>query len=319
LNIQGFQSAPATGNAIVGNLIGTDATGAMPLGNGHTGIRLSNATDGTTIGGITAGAGNVIAFNGLASGEPGIGLHNIAPYPVGQAILSNRIFANGGLGIDISASSFDHDGVTPNDPGDTDTGPNDFQNFPVLTSAASCGATTVVQGTLDSTPNETFLVELFSSPAADPSGHGEGQFFLGRVSVTTDGTGAGSFEIPLGAGVANGHVVTATATNAGGSTSEFSAAVTVVNLTPGEIIERLRDQVLALAAAGAFESAEQANGLLNKLTQAGNSVASDRPNAAMLLDAFIAEVQGLMTAGILTAEQGGALISSAQCAVDQLK
>ena len=53
----------ATLNLIVGNYIGTDATGSQPLGNARTGIVVI-AAPGNTIGGTAAGAGNVIAANG---------------------------------------------------------------------------------------------------------------------------------------------------------------------------------------------------------------------------------------------------------------
>ena len=102
----------------------------------------------------------------------------------GLAIEGNSIFSNGGLGIDLN-----RDGVTPNDilPGDPDTGPNNLQNFPVLTSVSSSGGTTTINGTLNSTPNTTFRIEFFANDMLDPSGNGEGQIFLGSTSVMTDG------------------------------------------------------------------------------------------------------------------------------------
>ena len=45
------------------------------------------------------------------------------------------------LGIDLEG-----DGVTVNDPGDTDAGPNELQNFPVLSAASSDGSGTIVVG-----------------------------------------------------------------------------------------------------------------------------------------------------------------------------
>ena len=50
----------ATGNVVQGNFIGTDATGAIALGNGE-GVSISSS--GNTIGGTGAGAGNVISGN----------------------------------------------------------------------------------------------------------------------------------------------------------------------------------------------------------------------------------------------------------------
>jgi hypothetical protein len=112
--------------------------------------------------------------------------------------------------------------VTPNDRGDTDTGANGDQNFPVLGAAVALGATTVVRGTLNTLPSQTLTLRFFSSPACDPSGFGEGKTFLGSSTVHTDGSGNAKFELSLAARTRTGQQVTATATSADG-TSEFSA------------------------------------------------------------------------------------------------
>src|SRR5207253_2442702 len=82
--------------------------------------------------------GNIIAFNRDAGVVVGAG--------DGHTILGNAIYGNDGLGIDLGHAGYNGfgDGVTANDAGDADTGPNGFQNFPVLSSAASSGATTTV-------------------------------------------------------------------------------------------------------------------------------------------------------------------------------
>src|SRR5262249_1482087 len=75
------------------------------------------------------GVGNVIAFNGGAGVVVGTDTAHgflATQAGTGNAVLGNSIFANAGLGIDLGNA----DGVTPNDPGDADTGPNNFQNFP---------------------------------------------------------------------------------------------------------------------------------------------------------------------------------------------
>lgn len=135
-------------------------------------------------------------------------------------ILTNSIFSNGTLGIDLGTT-----GVTPNDARDADSGANNLQNFPVLTSVTSAGS---IQGTLDSTASTTFTVEFFASSECDPSGSGEGQRYLGAAVVTTDASGHASFTASLGALPAGAPVATATATGPAGNTSELSACQNVM-------------------------------------------------------------------------------------------
>jgi hypothetical protein len=142
----------------------------------------------------------------------------------GNRILSNSIFFNGGLGIDLGGNF----AVTPNDPQDPDTGPNRLQNYPEITSAKRFpDNTTTITGRLNSTPGSTFTLQFFSSPAADASGFGEGKTFLGEIQVTTNTRGdTGTFAFTTSQGAAPvGQFITATATNvATGDTSEFSEA-----------------------------------------------------------------------------------------------
>ena len=150
-------------------------------------------------------------------------------YVRNTTIRGNRIFNNGLLGIDLTTAS-GVDGVTPNDPGDADIGPNDLQNYPVLT-----GATPVsVAGTLNSTPDRTFTLEFFSNSECDPSGYGEGETFqptTAPATVTTDGSGDAAFTFTFASAIPEGQFITATATNLDGSTSEFSACREIVRPT----------------------------------------------------------------------------------------
>ena len=127
------------GNQVIGNLIGTNATGTAALGNSHAGVFITDNAANNRIGGTTAGAGNTIAFNGRDGVILGSDLEFLLPPGTGNVILSNSIFSNTGLGIDL-----DTDGVTPNDAGDGDSGANNLQNFPVLALAAS--GSTAVEG-----------------------------------------------------------------------------------------------------------------------------------------------------------------------------
>jgi hypothetical protein len=133
----------------------------------------------------------------------------------GNRILSNSIFSNGGIGIDLGAN-----GPTANDPGDPDTGSNRLQNFPVLSSAKTISGTTTIEGTLNSRPRELYTIQFFSNPSGD-----EGQTFIGQKVVSTDASGNATFSFSPTTAVAVGRQITATATrNSTGDTSEFSAA-----------------------------------------------------------------------------------------------
>ena len=210
-----IQDASATGNTIASNVIGLGIDGLTAVGNG-SGIQIEDASN-NTIGGLAGG--NVIRYNLtgiLVSGAS-----------TGNSILSNQISDNLGLGIDLFGTS----GVTANDTDDPDTGANDLQNFPVLTSAVSDEGDTSVDGTLNSTPSSSFTVQLFANSACDTSLHGEGDLLVGTVDVNTDATGDGSFTVSIGDRPV-GTVITATATNAAGSTSEFSECRTVTGPDP---------------------------------------------------------------------------------------
>jgi titin len=116
-----ISDAGATGNVVEGNYIGTDATGALDLGNDQDGISVNTDASDNTIGGLGSGEGNTIAFNG------GDGV--FVESGTGNAVLSNSIHSNGGLGIDLGSNDVD-----VNDDGDGDAGANGLQNFPVVTS-----------------------------------------------------------------------------------------------------------------------------------------------------------------------------------------
>jgi titin len=118
----------AKDNYISCNSIGFDAGGVGALGNGGAGILIENGND-TIIGGA-AGAANAIAFNQLS----GVSVLKGA----GNLITCNQITSNQGLGIDLGTA-----GSTANDQDDADSGPNNLQNFPVLSRATrlSNGAT----------------------------------------------------------------------------------------------------------------------------------------------------------------------------------
>jgi hypothetical protein len=214
----------SSGTVLWGNRIGTNAAGDAPIPN-YRGLAFahwpgSGSPTDCQIGGLAPGQGNIIAYSTLL----GVRVDSAA---TGIRISGNSIFDNGELGIDLLSAS-GAAGVSPNDPGDGDTGGNGLQNYPEFTLAHSNGSTlTHVEGTLPSKPNQSYTLEFFASDACDPSGFGEGAEFLGAIVVTTNASGLASFAAELPAGSPIGGALTATATDTAGNTSEFSACLTI--------------------------------------------------------------------------------------------
>ena len=224
------------------NLIGTDKTGTADLHNGST-----NNGEGVNLGGQNSVvSGNIIAFNTsdgvhVRSNATGTG-HDIGP---------NSIFSNDGLGIDlvdgtINGVPTNGDGVNANDGGtanDADTGPNDMQNFPTITSATTCLAgflcdteldqlgQTRIDAFLDTVPNTQYLIRFYSNPRDT----GEGKTFIGDTTVNTDANGNFSInDFVATKTVPVGQSITATATKVvvPRNTSEFSGEPRSVRAAP---------------------------------------------------------------------------------------
>lgn len=197
-------NAGTNGNSVQGNVIGLNVSSAA-VPNSTEGVAIYDAAQSNTIGGTAAGAGNIISGN-LAEG---VALYNYTSpnSTIGNAIYGNSIFANS-FGIYLY------------------NGANNNQTAPVLGSAV--GGTpsnpigTDVGGTLISAANTQFRLEFFSSPSGN-----EGQTFLGSSSVTTNASGSASFKASLASVVTGGYVITATATDPNGNTSQFSAPLGV--------------------------------------------------------------------------------------------
>ncbi len=215
-----------SGNIIQGNIIGADITGTQPVGN-KAGIRIEALS--STVGGTEVGTRNIVAFNGdpILCDVYDAGIIVSGSRAISNAILGNSIFSNGGLGIDLTIPFDGPCGITLNHPCDTVPGPNKFQNFPILTSASSGGGSTTIQGSLNSVPNTTFRIEFFDNQQCHPSGNGSGEVFIGAANITTNGDCTAPITVTFEVNVQSGHVITATATDPSGNTSEFSGCVPV--------------------------------------------------------------------------------------------
>ena len=200
-------------NAIIqGNLIGTDATGTLPIPNG-LGARLGGA--GGAFGTATPGGpgANVVAFNTIGVIVEGNGA---------VTIRGNSIHDNGYLGLDLNGN-----GVTANDDNDVDPG---SQNFPNIATAVVEGAGVRITGSLESTPSSTFDLDFYEEPACSrfPQDLLEGERWIGTTEVTTNASGVAAIDVLLTpVAVDPGFRVTATATNADGGTSEFSQRIVI--------------------------------------------------------------------------------------------
>ena len=198
---------------IVGNYIGSNAAGDGPVPNVLFGVHVGGSTQGARIGGTEAGAGNLIAFN---FGD-GVALSSGTSFDSRVALRGNSIFSNGDLGLDLGSN-----GPDVNDPLDADSGGNFGQNYPVLTAVSTEGGSTTIAGTLDSTPNKTFTVDLYSNAACGQSGYGEAARLFHTLQVTTGADGRAAIDATVNAPLPSGRVLTAAATDQAGNTSEFS-------------------------------------------------------------------------------------------------
>ncbi len=203
------RQAAATGVVIQGNLIGVQPDTVTSRQNQSVGIEVLGSNN--LIGGFESGAANQIVADSV-----GVQVMVRSVAANRNRILSNLINGNERPIVLVT------DSPTTNDFGDRDTGPNNLQNFPVITSAAttSGGAPSVpngsIKGRLNSTPNTEFTIQFFRYNL-EPK-------LLGSLVVTTDASGDAPFIFFFydPAPDQSGSYYTATATDAEGNTSEFS-------------------------------------------------------------------------------------------------
>ncbi|MCL6267962.1 beta strand repeat-containing protein [Flagellimonas myxillae] len=239
-------------NAAAGGVDASAITGGLTLTENSI---TTSGQDGGNCSGNVENMGVIIAgdnsqlSNNLIYSNGGAGVVVIGG--TGNLISQNSIYANGtasaSLGIDLDASATVGDGVTINDSGDGDSGPNNLLNFPIIESAYLSGSNLIVKGwSRPGTTLEFFLTDVSEGTATSGDNqlgltvdYGEGQTFLGSdvegsgsdsdsgtssfsdADGNADNTNAFQFSIPLSVSPSGGDLLTATAT-LGNSTSEFS-------------------------------------------------------------------------------------------------
>jgi hypothetical protein len=187
------------GNVVAGNKIGTDITGTSRLSGGEeSGVEIDFAAD-NTIGGTTAGAGNIFAYSAY-NFDPGV--YIVGATSVGNTITANRFFTAGSFGTTPAILI-----------GDSTVNP------PIVVPTGD-GA---LRGWLDEkAPNASFRIDLYASSAYSLYGVADAEDFLGSLEVTTDPHGQAVFNVPF-TPPAGLPVVTATATDPQGNTSQLSS------------------------------------------------------------------------------------------------
>jgi CSLREA domain-containing protein len=207
-------------NTLQGNYVGEMPDGT-PVGTAGVSVRVAGS--GNTIGGIGAGEGNTLAHAGW-----GVSIES----GTGHTVRGNRIYDHS---QDPHGITFDRFSGSPtsNDAGDSDTGPNRQQNFPEIQSADyDSGADEVtVTYQVPSDPSLTgsgasaydLAIDFYRADA-----NGSGSAYLSTDTyTTTDYNNGPSKQITFtpAAAVTRSDKVVATATDANGNTSEFTATV----------------------------------------------------------------------------------------------
>ena len=211
-------SSDSSKNLVAENLIGVNENGSA-IANSGSGVHIGGGSDDNQV------ERNTIAHN------TGDGVTVVSRWSTGNTVRENSIHSNGGLGIDLN-----DDGVTANDAGtDPDSGPNDLQNFAVLTSAGLSSDAGSIGFNLYVEENHEYIVDFYASDSCDGSGNGEGKEWLGFAIVVPSTFGdrhfvAHTFRSTLHQyDPPSGTYITATVSQ-DGNTSEFSPCVQKVAL-----------------------------------------------------------------------------------------
>lgn len=199
---------------IKGNVIGGHLVDGVNFGgNDEDGIML-RASATNHVGGIDLFHANFISHNG----RNGVTMNGDG---TGNSMEMNLIWANGGMGIDLN-----DDGVTLNDTiikGDPDTGDNNLQNYPRITSVSIAPGTVRIQGRLDSGLSKNYDLYFYGNTGMEPSGYGEGEVYLGMINQSTHGLGSLQFDTTFPSPSPMPGYITATARQTTtGDSSEFS-------------------------------------------------------------------------------------------------
>lgn len=210
-------------------------------------------TGSVTIGGSAPDDGNLIEDAATDPPGPG-GLPGVdGAITIGGSankIENNVLTSNGGWGA-VQVRDGDGDTITRNqmtgnphgiefgtlgyvydtDVTKTQSGPNDLEYYPILFSTSSTSAGTTVSGRIEQ-PG-TVTVDLYSQTncGLQAEAEGQGEHYLGSTTVSST-LGGEDFSFTAAAAASGQDAITATATAANGSTSEFSPCLITNSQAP---------------------------------------------------------------------------------------
>lgn len=197
----GITFVGASNIQVIDNQIGYAADETTPLPNGGDGISILSspltASSSLTIGSDLEGDPNHIYARRPNAGtrlRNGIRVEKTAGHqPISGGWISGNLIDSDGNGIDLRNATDVDNLVTPNDLDDVDSGPNSFQNFPIITEAFASPSPTV-RGTLNSLPNFGFNIEIFKSTSCDSNTRRQAHTYLGRAQAFTNDDGDYSWQ-----------------------------------------------------------------------------------------------------------------------------
>ncbi|MBO3099162.1 T9SS type A sorting domain-containing protein [Gelidibacter pelagius] len=211
----------SSNNSVGYNSIGVGLDGTSNIGNNYSGIFITGAN-----------TGNSIKYNRIANNQTGIELSPSSGTPTQVSILENSIFDNSYIGIHLV-------GATKNDIGDADTGPNNLQNTPEISTITYMGGgqIEIIYAVPSSVTNSAYplWIEFFGAT------NDQGKFFIDSDSYTAPGVKTVTIELPSGYDPADYENIVATATDANGNTSEFG-----VNVSYTLSVSQLEHQMVKL-------------------------------------------------------------------------
>lgn len=216
------QASATTGNIIQGNHIGVSASDifTIPNGTGHSAVVVSFGATQTTIGGNRA-PGDCQGPCNLIRSSTGSGVSLLGTTTRGITIRGNAIYESAFLGIDRGGDGVTLNGLDQQVNGAT----NDGMPTPQSVTADYDGTQTTITGIISVTHPSQATIDIYANSQANEAGLYEGQHYLGNT--TPDSSGAFTLTVAGALPYGNPHL-TATATGATGSTSEFSIRMPLI-------------------------------------------------------------------------------------------